>query len=186
MFTLYISLTPPTHPPISPFSQKNHYGRPDVALFDFTSIYQAEYAARAVCRGGRDLFLCLVGDALLEVCLLLPPSPPSLHTFVYSSTHHNQSSCSPHLHTHSFSFMDVDLNFFPIFTQSHSLIRCNHFSPALSLHTAILADRYGMSQRIPQCYGHSMAHPRTGAEAPCAGPSEREGIHLSAPPTDNP
>lgn len=116
----------------------------------------------------------------------LPLSPPSLHTFVYSSTHHNQSSCSPHLHTHSFSFMDVDLNFFPIFTQSHSLICCNHLSPALSLHTAILADRYGMSQRIPQCYGHSMAHPRTRAEAPCAGPSEREGIHLSAPPADNP
>lgn len=84
MFTLYISLTPPTHlPPSSLFSQKNHYGRPDVALFDFTSIYQAEYAARAVCRGGRDLFLCLVGDALLEVCLLLPPSPfPSIFTHI--------------------------------------------------------------------------------------------------------
>ena len=134
-----LSFTPPPPPlhtsPLLPFtpsplSQKNHYSKPDVALFDFTSIYQAEYAARAVCRRGQDLFLCLVGDALLEVCLLSSPlpSPPSLHTFVYSSTHHNQSSCSPHLYTHS-SFMDVDLNFSPIFTQSHSLIRCNHLSP---------------------------------------------------------
>lgn len=131
MYSLYISPTPPLYPlPIpslphtspllpftpSPLSQKNHYSKPDVALFDFTSIYQAEYAARAVCRRGRDLFLCLVGDALLEVCLLSSPlpSPPSLHTFVYSSTHHNQSSCFPHLYTHS-SFMDVDLNFFPHF-----------------------------------------------------------------------
>ena len=45
----------------------NHSGSPDVALFDFTSIYQAEYAARAINRKGKDLLLCVVGDALLEV-----------------------------------------------------------------------------------------------------------------------
>ncbi|CAI8014577.1 [F-actin]-monooxygenase MICAL2 [Geodia barretti] len=44
----------------------NHYDEPDVALFDFTSIFQAEYAARALKRRGRDLILCVVGDALLE------------------------------------------------------------------------------------------------------------------------
>ena len=36
-------------------------------MFDFTSIHQAEYAARAIRRGGKDLYLCLIGDALLEV-----------------------------------------------------------------------------------------------------------------------
>jgi hypothetical protein len=38
-----------------------------VALFDFTSIYQAEYAARAISRQGKDLFVCVAGDSLLEV-----------------------------------------------------------------------------------------------------------------------
>ena len=47
--------------------QVNHHKKPDVALFDFTSIHQAEFAARAIRRGGKDLFLCLIGDALLEV-----------------------------------------------------------------------------------------------------------------------
>ena len=36
-------------------------------LFDFTSIYQAEYAARAVSRDDTDLLICLVGDSLVQV-----------------------------------------------------------------------------------------------------------------------
>lgn len=59
-------------------SQFNHHKKPDVALFDFTSIHQAEYAARAIRRGGKDLYLCLIGDALLEVSMcakILKPSP---------------------------------------------------------------------------------------------------------------
>ena len=47
--------------------QVNHHKKPDVALFDFTSIHQAEYAAKVIRRGGKDLYLCLIGDALLEV-----------------------------------------------------------------------------------------------------------------------
>jgi len=44
----------------------NHYGKPDVAMFDFTSMYAADYAARVVERHGHRLLQCLVGDSLLE------------------------------------------------------------------------------------------------------------------------
>ena len=49
---------------------KNHYGQPDVAMFDFTSLFQAENASRIIERKGRRLFMSLVGDSLLEVCYL--------------------------------------------------------------------------------------------------------------------
>jgi hypothetical protein len=45
---------------------KNHYGQPDVAMFDFTSLFQAENASRIVERRGRRLLMTLVGDSLLE------------------------------------------------------------------------------------------------------------------------
>lgn len=45
----------------------NHYGQPDVAMFDFTSMYAAENASRAVEKNGHKLLQLLVGDSLLEV-----------------------------------------------------------------------------------------------------------------------
>ncbi|XP_077449439.1 protein-methionine sulfoxide oxidase mical3a-like isoform X2 [Stigmatopora argus] len=44
----------------------NHYGRPDVAVFDFTSMYAAENAAVVRVRHGHRLLVTLVGDSLLE------------------------------------------------------------------------------------------------------------------------
>ncbi|XP_030753710.1 F-actin-monooxygenase Mical-like isoform X2 [Sitophilus oryzae] len=44
----------------------NHYGLPDVAMFDFTSMYAAEYASKVVERNGHRLLMILVGDSLLE------------------------------------------------------------------------------------------------------------------------
>ncbi|XP_078582152.1 uncharacterized protein LOC144865376 isoform X18 [Branchiostoma floridae x Branchiostoma japonicum] len=44
----------------------NHYGQPDVAMFDFTSMYAAENASRIVEKHGHRLLQCLVGDSLLE------------------------------------------------------------------------------------------------------------------------
>ncbi|XP_022109073.1 F-actin-methionine sulfoxide oxidase MICAL3-like isoform X4 [Acanthaster planci] len=44
----------------------NHYGQPDVAMFDFTSIFQAEHASRVMERKGHRLLMALVGDSLLE------------------------------------------------------------------------------------------------------------------------
>ncbi|XP_063837256.1 F-actin-monooxygenase Mical-like [Ostrinia nubilalis] len=44
----------------------NHYGEPDVALFDFTSMYAAENASMVCERHGRRLLCQLVGDSLLE------------------------------------------------------------------------------------------------------------------------
>lgn len=45
----------------------NHYGQPDVAMFDFTSMFVAEHACRVVERQGYRLLVGLVGDTLLEV-----------------------------------------------------------------------------------------------------------------------
>ncbi|XP_017769097.1 PREDICTED: protein-methionine sulfoxide oxidase Mical isoform X2 [Nicrophorus vespilloides] len=44
----------------------NHYGQPDVAMFDFTSMYAAENASRIIERHGYRLLTILVGDSLLE------------------------------------------------------------------------------------------------------------------------
>lgn len=44
----------------------NHYGQPDVAMFDFTAMYQAENACRVVERNKQSLLMTLVGDSLLE------------------------------------------------------------------------------------------------------------------------
>jgi F-actin monooxygenase len=45
----------------------NHYGQPDVAMFDFTSMYASEHASRVIERQGCRLLVGLVGDTLLEV-----------------------------------------------------------------------------------------------------------------------
>ncbi|XP_018798744.1 PREDICTED: protein-methionine sulfoxide oxidase Mical isoform X9 [Bactrocera latifrons] len=44
----------------------NHYGKPDVAMFDFTSMFAAETSCRVMLRHGHRLLQCLVGDSLLE------------------------------------------------------------------------------------------------------------------------
>ncbi|XP_059350656.1 F-actin-monooxygenase MICAL3-like isoform X8 [Daphnia carinata] len=44
----------------------NHYGQPDVAMFDFTSMFAAENASRVLERHGHKMLMCLVGDSLLE------------------------------------------------------------------------------------------------------------------------
>uniref|UniRef100_A0A4W6E1Z6 F-actin monooxygenase n=1 Tax=Lates calcarifer TaxID=8187 RepID=A0A4W6E1Z6_LATCA len=45
----------------------NHYGQPDVAMFDFTCMYASENAAMVRQRNGHKLLVALVGDSLLEV-----------------------------------------------------------------------------------------------------------------------
>lgn len=45
----------------------NHCGQPDVAMFDFTSMYASENAALVRERSGHQLLVALVGDSLLEV-----------------------------------------------------------------------------------------------------------------------
>lgn len=45
----------------------NHYGQPDVAMFDFTSMHASENAALIREKHGHQLVVSLVGDSLLEV-----------------------------------------------------------------------------------------------------------------------
>lgn len=45
----------------------NHYGQPDVAMFDFTSMFAAEHSSRVMERNGHRLLIALAGDSLLEV-----------------------------------------------------------------------------------------------------------------------
>lgn len=45
----------------------NHYGQPDVAMFDFTCMYASENAALIRENHGHQLLVALVGDSLLEV-----------------------------------------------------------------------------------------------------------------------
>ncbi|XP_054941364.1 F-actin-monooxygenase MICAL3 isoform X8 [Physeter macrocephalus] len=44
----------------------NHYGQPDVAMFDFTCMYASENAALVREHSGHQLLVALVGDSLLE------------------------------------------------------------------------------------------------------------------------
>lgn len=47
---------------------KDHRGKPDIAVFDFTSMFAAENACCVKERNGHRLLMGLVGDSLLEVC----------------------------------------------------------------------------------------------------------------------
>ena len=47
--------------------ETNHRGENDVALFDFTSLFAAQNAARIIERRGKQLLLCLAGDSLINV-----------------------------------------------------------------------------------------------------------------------
>ncbi|KAJ8959443.1 hypothetical protein NQ318_022136 [Aromia moschata] len=44
----------------------NHYGQPDIAMFDFTSMFAADNASKVLERNGYRLLMILVGDSLLE------------------------------------------------------------------------------------------------------------------------
>lgn len=48
----------------------NHYGQPDIAMFDFTSMFAADNASKVIERNGYRLLTILVGDSLLEVNLV--------------------------------------------------------------------------------------------------------------------
>ena len=45
----------------------NHHGEPDVALFDFTSMFAASNSSYVKEKNGKQILLALVGDGLLEV-----------------------------------------------------------------------------------------------------------------------
>lgn len=55
----------------------NHYGQPDVAMFDFTSMYASENAALVRERQSHQLLVALVGDSLLEVAPAFGPLSPT-------------------------------------------------------------------------------------------------------------
>ena len=48
---------------------KNHNGKDDVAIFDFTAMHQAEHSCLIREKHGKQLLECIVGDTLIEVCI---------------------------------------------------------------------------------------------------------------------
>ena len=50
--------------------QLGNQGQPDVALFDFTSLFAAEHSSRIICRHGKTLLMMLASDSLLEVTMV--------------------------------------------------------------------------------------------------------------------
>lgn len=48
---------------------KNYKGKPDIAMFDFTSRKQAKQAVLSIEADGKVLILGVVGDSLKEVCI---------------------------------------------------------------------------------------------------------------------
>lgn len=58
----------------------NHYGQPDVAMFDFTSMYASENAALVRERQSHQLLVALVGDSLLEVLPTFGAATPYAET----------------------------------------------------------------------------------------------------------
>jgi hypothetical protein len=49
---------------------KNSRGAEDVAMLDFSSKFEAVNASRIIEKHGHKLLICLVGDSLLEVCII--------------------------------------------------------------------------------------------------------------------
>ncbi len=45
----------------------NHKGQEDAAIFDFTSMHQAEHSSMMFEREGKKLLMAIVGDTLIEV-----------------------------------------------------------------------------------------------------------------------
>jgi hypothetical protein len=45
---------------------KSHYGKPDVAIFDYASLFHSANASRIIERKGKKIFLSLVGDSLIK------------------------------------------------------------------------------------------------------------------------
>ncbi|CAB1333766.1 unnamed protein product [Coregonus sp. 'balchen'] len=60
----------------------NHYGQPDVALFDFTCMYASENAALVRQRHGHHLLVTLVGDSLLELLRQGESDPLSTERYI--------------------------------------------------------------------------------------------------------
>ena len=91
----------------------NHYGQPDVAMFDFTSMHASENAALVRERFGHQLLVSLVGDSLLEVDTsfrqrpLFPQnSAKILFDFYVCDKHRNvHPPISPHFLLFSFSLL---------------------------------------------------------------------------------
>ena len=48
--------------------QLTENGTPDVAVFDFTLMYNSEHAAKILEKSGKKLLVALTGDSLIEVC----------------------------------------------------------------------------------------------------------------------
>ena len=63
----------------------NHRGQEDAAIFDFTSMHQAEHSSMIFEREGKKLLMAIVGDTLIEVTFKMKPAKAKLaKTFFFA------------------------------------------------------------------------------------------------------
>ena len=56
----------------------NHRGQEDAAIFDFTSMHQAEHSSMIFEREGKKLLMAIVGDTLIEVIFKIKPAKANI------------------------------------------------------------------------------------------------------------
>ena len=63
----------------------NHRGQEDAAIFDFTSMHQAEHSSMIFEREGKKLLMAIVGDTLIEVIFKMNPPKTNVAQNVFHS-----------------------------------------------------------------------------------------------------
>ena len=96
--------------------EKNHRGENDVALFDFTSLFASENAARIIERKGKRILLCVAGDSLLEVstrtCTCTYPSSCLQLPHISSVQDKTLVLTYVHVHQHELSYSIKGYNYY--------------------------------------------------------------------------
>ena len=73
----------------------NHRGQEDAAIFDFTSMHQAEHSSMIFEREGKKLLMAIVGDTLIEVTFKMKPTKAKLAKTFFTVYRYNNHKHMP-------------------------------------------------------------------------------------------
>ena len=91
----------------------NHRGQEDAAIFDFTSMHQAEHSSMIFEREGKKLLMAIVGDTLIEVTIKMKPAKAKLAKTFFTDYRYNNHKHMPLLHFCS-NFFVISLKKLPL------------------------------------------------------------------------